>query len=106
METNMYKCSAHHHRWDYKGIKGIDKVKKKKKGIDDSIIIIGGTSTCNTAYNFTFHLRLGPTTLQQLAMKTVWKHRTELEWKCLPKKLIAQLGLSDAVEEPDNKSVD
>ena len=81
----QYKCSADHHPWDYKGI----------KGIADNIIIIGGRSTCHAAYNFTFHLQLGPKTLQQLAMKTVWKHRTELQWRCLPKKLIVQLGLSE-----------
>ena len=88
------KYSADHQRWGHTGI----------NGIDGNIIILGG-GKCNPEYKFTFHLQLVPNTLQQLAMKTVCKHRTELELKCLPEKLIAHLDISDIVEEPDNKCV-
>ena len=91
----QYKCTTDDNRWRH----------TRTKCTDGNIISIGGTSKCNPAYNFTFHIKLGPKTLQQLVMKTIFKHRTELVWKCLPKKLIAQLGLSEILEEPDNKSV-
>ena len=85
----QYKYSADHQWYGHTGI----------KGIDENIIIIGGYCNGYSQYNPavykpTFDLNLGPKTLQQLAMKTVCKHKTVLEWKCLPTKLTAQLGLS------------
>ena len=91
----QYKYSADHQRYGHTGISGIDR----------NIIIMGGESAYNPVYKFTLHLKLRPKTLQQLAMRTVCKHKTELEWKCLPKKLIAQLELSETVDELDNKPV-
>ena len=32
--------------------------------------------------------------LQQLATQTIYKHQDELNWNCLPKKLISLLGIS------------
>ena len=32
--------------------------------------------------------------LQQLAMQTIYKHQDEVNWNCLPEKLISLLGIS------------
>ena len=69
-------------------------------GLNNSIAIICGQakyklgawmvrSTC------TFDLMLEPKTLQQLAMKKIYSHRFEVQWRHLPKQLISKLGLSD-----------
>ena len=73
--------------------------------IDNNIVILGGFYIYNNWVNqctFAFHLKLGPTSLQHLAMKTIYISKDELLWKCLPKKLVAQLGLSDFREESSN----
>ena len=53
-------------------------------GLNNSVIII-----CEYDNNGILHVMLEPKSLQKLALKTVFKQRTELPWEqCLPKKLI------------------
>ena len=64
--------------------------------INNSVLIIGGSSD---DYPNTFQVMLEPRSLQQMAMKTIYKHRTELPWKYLPPKLIARLGIFQTEED-------
>ena len=57
-------------------------------GLNNCVIIIGGQHRNCT----TFYIRLEPKTLQQLATQIIYKHRTLVQWQCLPNKLISQLG--------------
>ena len=73
--------------------------------INSNSILIGGTCiTVSEDNNYcdnhrsTFYITLEPTSLQQLAMKTINKHYNFLSWQCLPKKLIALLGMSSNEE--------
>ena len=64
------------------------------QGINKSIIIAGGhtNATSQQSYCSIFNVMLEPKSLQQLAIKTIYAHRTELPWKChLPKKLMRLL---------------
>ena len=69
-------------------------------GLNSNIIIIGGyfEEQLNKRYkkhdNICAHVMLEPKCLQKLAAHTIYKHQTNLSWKCLPKKLIALLGIS------------
>ena len=56
--------------------------------INNSIIIIGGDWYVKGNIN---NIMLEPKNLQQLAIKTVYKYRTQLLWKYLPKKLIKRM---------------
>ena len=59
-------------------------------GLSNDVIIICGIKENNTCHQNSFHVRLEPKMLQQLAMKVVYKHQDDLPYwkKCLPKKLI------------------
>ena len=57
-------------------------------GLNNCVIIIGGRHCDNS----TFSLRLEPKPLQQLAAQTIDKHKTLVQWKHLPNKLIDRLG--------------
>ena len=65
-------------------------------GLNNSVIIIGGEKesydTCEL--HDIFNVMLEAKSLQQLAMQTIYKHQDELNWNCLPKKLISLLGFS------------
>ena len=65
-------------------------------GVNWSVIVTGGDGSTGGTYTHTYHVMLEPKSLQQLAMKTVFKQRSVLPWKCLPTKLIAKLGLLEA----------
>ena len=57
--------------------------------INNNTIIIGGVPlNSSNEYKATFHIRLGPRSLQQLAMQTVYTYRCVLRWECLHKKLL------------------
>ena len=62
-------------------------------GANKSIIIIGGCSNGNVPP--VVHVMFEPRSLQQLAMKTIYNHQSQLPWTCLPPKLIDQLELSE-----------
>ena len=70
-------------------------------GLNSNVIIIGGYfgEQLNNRYkmhdNICANVMLEPKCLQKLAEHTIYKHQTNLSWKCLPKKLIALLGISD-----------
>ena len=57
-------------------------------GINNSVTFIGGDVEEIRMYNCVFSVMLEPKSLQQLAIKTVYEHRTGLPWRWLPKKLI------------------
>ena len=69
-------------------------------GINNDIYIFGGWKSVCTEYmerlggnHDSFHLMLEAKNLQQLAMQTVFRHRNEIPWRCLPKKLIDHMDL-------------
>ena len=64
-------------------------------GVNKCVIIIGGLTSTQIDDNtsIAFHVMLEPKSLKLLAMKTIYSKRRELPWRCLPQKLIAQLGL-------------
>ena len=72
--------------------------RSRQKGcssINKGVVIFGGhKDRQKKSYTVSFHAMLEPKRLQQQAMKTLYLHRDELPWKCLPPSLIAQLGLS------------
>ena len=58
--------------------------------LNGCVIITGGGKNPQESYDVyatTFHVRLIPKSLQQLAMQSVFKHRNVVHWKCLPQKL-------------------
>ena len=72
-------------------------------GLNSSVIIIGGHAfkmpgTTVYWYEKTFHVMLEPKSLQKLSLHTVYKFQADLPWKCLPKKLITVLGISDKAQ--------
>ena len=74
--------------------------------MNSTVIIVGGTDdlgNSDDSCTVTFHIRLEPKSLQQLAVKTIYNHRTELCWECLPKKLITLLGISKNCEKTQSK---
>ena len=81
-----------HPRWGHTGT----------NTIKSSILIIGGVKAPGDSYdNYrnTFQVMLESRSLQQMAMQTVYKHRTELPWKYLPPKLIARFGTFESEED-------
>ena len=73
-------------------------------GANKSIVIIGGDSSENPDYTPIFHVMLEAKSLQQLAMKTIYNNQGVLPWKCLPSKLVAQLGLLENNKEDSERS--
>ena len=70
-------------------------------GLNGCVVIIGGRkalSEISSVYTTTFHVKLEPKSLQQVAMQTVYAHRTQLPWKNLPKKLINLIEISESEE--------
>ena len=67
-------------------------------GINSSVVIIGGVNYVSNIrehlrwvyYNDTFSVSLEPKSLQQLTTWALHKHRNDLRWKLLPKKLVAR----------------
>ena len=64
-------------------------------GINGNSIIIGGatSSVGRGEYKTHFPIMLGPRSLQQMAIQTIYTHHSSLPWKGLPKKLITLLGI-------------
>ena len=63
-------------------------------GLDGCVVIIGGAkdpSYKSSDYTTIFHVKLEPKSLQQVAMQTIFAHRTQLPWKDLPKMLREKL---------------
>ena len=58
-------------------------------GLYGSVIIIGGYNGLQVKEPF--WIRAEPKCLQQLAMKTIYKHQETLAWKHLPRKLICKM---------------
>ena len=78
-------------------------------GLSSNVIIIGGYSEesiyhIHEKHDIIFHVMLEPKCLQKLAAHTIYKHQADLSWKCLPKKLIARLGISDKKQGPASSS--
>ena len=72
----QHLSGRHHPRRCHTGSSGINNVTITLSAI------AGQIDTC------VFSVMLEPKSLQQLAIKTVYEHRRELSWQCLPKKLI------------------
>ena len=53
----------------------------------------GGDEFLNESHGCVSNWMLEAKSLQQLAAQTIYKYQDEINWKCLPKKLISQLGL-------------
>ena len=70
--------------------------------LNNNVIIIGGCQggfeDQQQSYNKMFYVMLEAKGLQQLAAQTIYKHQHEINWNCLPKKLISLLGLSGPSE--------
>ena len=66
--------------------------------LNNNVIIIGGRTDDFKhhleSFNAVFHVRLEAKSLQLLAAKTICKYQDEINWDCLPKKLIFLLGFS------------
>ena len=65
-------------------------------GVNNNIIIIGGYKDKDDtydAYNEMFCVMLEPRSLQEVTSYIIHMYKAYLPWKCLPKKLIAQLGI-------------
>ena len=90
-----YASNLDHHRENHTGSFGVNK----------SIIIIGGYNDSHTykTYTPTFEVMLEPKSLRWLAMKTIYSNQDMLPWKCLPSKLVAQLGILDKKEMTTNE---
>ena len=75
--------------------------------LNGSVVIIGGGGALSDRSTFTttFHVKMEPKSLQQLAMQTIYAHRTQLPWKHLPKKLINLLGLFESEDTKGDLSV-
>ena len=86
----QYTGRKDHPRRDHKGT----------IGLNNSVIVTGGGKDRNDPYDvytITYYIMLEPKTLQQLTMKTIYNNQTRIQWKVLPKKLIAKLGKLKAV---------
>ena len=71
-------------------------------GKNSNCTIIGGTKfpvDNNDDYPVKFHIMLGPRSLQQLAMQTVYRYPNSLPIERLPKKLITLLGIQSSNEQ-------
>ena len=71
-------------------------------GLNNNVIIIGG---CQGGFDYkscnkVFYVMLEAKSLQQLAARTVYKYQDEINWNCLPNKLISLLGISIKDKEP------
>ena len=62
------------------------------QGLSNSVVVIGGRSAEQSLRTCTFHLRLEPKLLKQLALQVTYKYRTVVPWEFLPSRLIALLG--------------
>ena len=74
-------------------------------GMNNSVVIIGGLKDDAAGaidYTTEFHIMLEPKSLQQLAARVIHKHKSLLQWKCLPKKLMVQLNLTSAREDSES----
>ena len=85
----QYKSTKDHSRGSHKGITGLNGC---------VIITCGGKDPRESSdvYATTFHVMLAPKSLQQLAMQSIFKHRSVLRWKYLPQKLKTRLGLTES----------
>ena len=71
-------------------------------GINKSVVIFGDQTdniASSDGYIPTSHVMLEPKRLQQLAAVMIYNQRDVISWKCLPCKLISQLGLNDEITE-------
>ena len=69
-------------------------------GINKSVVFFGDLTSIegyDEGHRFTFHVMLEPKSLQQLAAKVIYNQRDINSWKCLPRKLISQLGLTEEI---------
>ena len=56
------------------------------RGINNSVIIIGGLQQYRTMHSIIFHVLTEPKSLQQLALQKICKHHTVLPWRESPEK--------------------
>ena len=89
-----YKSGKHHVRYNHTATLGLNR----------SVIVIGGYRTPGVCNEVLFHVMLEPRSLQKLAAHTIYMHQANLPWKCLPKKLITLLGISDKIHCPASSS--
>ena len=78
-------------------------------GLNNNVIIIGGCHIGYKSYNNMFHVMLEAKSLKQVAARTVYKYQDEMNWNCIPNKLISLLGISikdkDLHAPPRSKSL-
>ena len=63
-------------------------------GLNSSAIILGGKTSRGSQHqrkSTIFYVRLEPKCLQQLAIQMIYKHKSELPWKSLPKNLTCKI---------------
>ena len=84
----LYTSGKDHDRYDHTAT----------LGLSSNVIILGGYMY-ERIYAIIFHVMLEPKCLQKLAAHTIYKHQADLSWKCLPKKLIGRLGISDKKQD-------
>ena len=58
--------------------------------VNGAVIVIGGTKRTIAPYRF-IYVKRNVKSLQQLAMKTIFKYKGNLPWRALPKRLITQI---------------
>ena len=85
----LYSSEEDHDRYDHAAT----------LGLNSNVIIIGGYveewfDDSHEMHDIIFHVMLEPKCLQKLAVHTIYKHQANLSLKCLPKKLIALLGIT------------
>ena len=62
-------------------------------GLSNDVVIVSGCKGDRTTCQHNFSLMLEPLSLQQMAVKTVYKHRRELKYeKALPKTLLKRFN--------------
>ena len=73
-QWKQHPIAETYHRWNHTGI----------TGLNSRVIILGGGNTISVVI-------LEPKSLEQLAIQRIYKHRSKLPWKKLPKKLTCKI---------------
>ena len=101
MDLTSYSWRQYKSRKDHARVRHTASV-----GLNNNVIIIGGTEdNCkpnSESYQNVFHVMLEAKSLQQLAAQIIYKYHNEINWNCLPNKLISILGLTVNPPTPKN----
>ena len=68
-------------------------------GLNNNIIIVGGSERHLNSHNIVFKVMLGPKSLKQVAMQAIYKYRNELPLNRLPRKLLSLLDVSINIDQ-------